>query len=1016
MADQIFKTPGFYPREIDLTRTSQQPTGVPAGVIGSSLKGPAFVPVVVGTFSDFVTTFGELDSKHPSTYTVQKFLESKNAVSFVRVLGAGANTTIADIDTTRTQGTVTNAGFKVSSSFSSRFPGDAEGSVYFIGGKHVLTGSEAYGMPMFTDNASFLSSGASDEVFLVRGVLFAASGTRLQVLDWNQSYSEDLDSFAAPSGAFDRSFKLAISTSVGTSFANSDGFAGVRIVTASLDPTSVNYIAKVLNTNPEKFGTEYHVLYGDYAVDAELASINTGSADLFLASGSANTTTTGGDTSSPFRQLFGRFDTRFTTPSTPWFISQPFGKNEYRLFKIFSKDDGAYANNKYKVSIVNVKKSTDLRNKYGTFSLVVRAFDDNDYEPQVVEQFNNLSLNPSDDNYIAKVVGDSYASFNFDVVDERDKRLQQYGIHQGQSKYIRVEMDESLNSGFTPPEALPFGYEGYEVLSTNPTLLDNTGSAGSIRLGASGSGEGRLLGAIVPPLPYRFKLTRGSVDTTGTWRGAPGNLEVVDRRLFWGVKDSRNNNVVNPNVSSEPNPLVESYTKFAGISKLDTVVTGAFVNRFNSNKFTLARVALYNQNLADVTSSVETHIRQAAYIRDGEPDVSSYKITDGTLQRVTFATLLNKGTSAADFNKFSDFTKFTALMAGGFDGTNILDKNAATFNDRSTSTEARGTTIGNANAAFTSPGFGFNQNATGILNNSIFAFRTATDIMTDPLASSINLLAVPGQREPLVTDYVADAVATNGLILYTMDVPSYNVDIERVFDGEGDASASTRADVQNTADQFELRALDNSYVAPYFPNIIITDMNTQRRVVVPASVAAFAAIGFNDKVAYPWYAPAGFNRAALSFVERTTVRINQPDQERLADVRINPIVKFPREGYVIFSQNTLDNERTALQRINVKRLLLDLKRQVIGIGNSLIWEQITPELRQRLSEQLRRLLSEVQTNGGIEFFDVICDNRNNTQADADANRLNCQIRLVPVKAVEFIAIDFIVTNSGVEFQ
>jgi phage tail sheath protein FI len=82
----------------------------------------------------------------------------------------------------------------------------------------------------------------------------------------------------------------------------------------------------------------------------------------------------------------------------------------------------------------------------------------------------------------------------------------------------------------------------------------------------------------------------------------------------------------------------------------------------------------------------------------------------------------------------------------------------------------------------------------------------------------------------------------------------------------------------------------------------------------------------------------------------------------------------------------------------------------------LIWEQITIELRQRLSEQLRRLLSEVQTNQGIEFFDVICDNRNNTQADADANRLNCQIRLVPTKAVEFIAIDFIVTNSGVEFQ
>lgn len=1016
MADQIFKTPGFYPREIDLTRTSQQPTGVPAGVVGSSLKGPAFVPVTVGTFSDFATTFGDLDSRYASPYAVQKFLDSRNAITFIRVLGAGANTTSTDIDTTRTQGTVANAGFKISGSFSARFPGDEEGTVYFIGGKHVLTGSEAYGLPMFTDNYSYLNSGASDEVFLVRGVLFAASGTRLQAFDWNEAYSEELDSFAAPSASLDRTFKLAISTSVGTSFANSDGFAGVRIVTASLDPSSVNYIAKVLNSNPEKFGTEYHLLYGDWAVDAEVASINTGSADLFLASGSANTTTTGGDTSSPFRSLFGRYDTRFTTPSTPWFISQPFGKTEYRLFKVWSKDDGAYANNKYKVSIVNVKKSSDSRNKFGTFSLVVRAFDDNDYEPKVIEQFNNLSLNPSDDNYVAKVVGDSYSAFNFDVVDARDKRLQQYGIHQGLSNYIRVEMDDSLNSGFVPPEALPFGYEGYEVVQTNPVLTDNTGSAGGIRLGASGSGEGRLLGSIVPPLPYRFKVTRGAVDTSGTWRGAPGSLEVVDRRLYWGVKDSRNNNITNPNVTSEPNSLVEAYTKFAGIKKLDTVVTGAFVNRFNSNKFTLARVALYNQNLSEVTSSVETHMRQAAYIRNAEPDVSEYKVTDGSLSRVTFATLLNKGTSASDFNKFSDFTKFTALMAGGFDGTNILDKNAATLNDRSTSTEARGTTYGNANSSFVSPGFGFNQNSTGILNNSIFAYRTATDVITDPLTTQVNLLAVPGQREPLVSDYVSDAVATNGLILYTMDLPSYNVDIERVFDGEGDTTAATRVDVQNTADQFELRALDNSYVAPYFPNVIITDSNTQRRVTVPGTVAALAAIGFNDKVAYPWYAPAGFNRAALDFVERTSVRINSPDQERLADVRINPIVKFPREGYVIFSQSTLDSERTALQRINVKRLMLDLKRQAIAIGNSLIFEQITPELRQRLTEQLRRVLTEVQSNNGIEIFEVICDNRNNTTADADANRLNCQIRLVPVNAVEFIAIDFIVTNSGVEFQ
>lgn len=1017
MADQIFKTPGFYPREIDLSRTSQQPTGVPAGVIGSSLKGPAFVPVTVGTFSDFATTFGDLSSRHVSTYAVEKFLNSKTALTFLRVLGAGSNETTEDIDRTRTQGSVRNAGFSVVSQSVSMFGANyPEGVVHFLGAKHELSANEAFGLPMFTDNNS-ITQNTAGEAFLIRGVLFAASGSRIQVLDgFTEGWDDELNSDATID-LTERTFKIAISTSLGATYGSSEGFSGVRILTASFDPSSVNYFGKVLNTNPEKFGTEMHLLYTDFAVDAGLAAVSETTGSVFIVRGSQNTTTTGGETDSVFADLFGRFDTRYTTPSTPWFISQPFGKQEHKLFRVWSKDDGAYANSKYKVSIVNIKKSPDQKNKFGTFTLVVRAFDDTDFEPKVIEQFNNLSLNPEDENFVSKVIGDSYASFNFDVVDSRDRRLIQYGTHPGRSSFIRVEMDESLLAGYVPAEGLPFGFEGYEVLSTNTLLTDMTGSdANAIRLAGNMTIGDHTLGSIIPPLPFRFKVTRGDIDTTGTWRGQPGNLEVVDRRLYWGIKDSRNNNATNPNVSSEPNRLVEAYTKFQGIKKLDTVVTGAYVNQFNNNKFTLARVALYNQAVTDVTASAEVHMRQAAYIRNGEPDGSNYTVPDGALSRITFASLLSKGTTAADFNRFADYAKFTAVMAGGFDGTNILDKNAAVLNDRATSVDSRGDVYGNANVNFVSPGSYVNQNGTGMFNNSVAAYRIATDILTDPLTSDINVLSVPGQREPLVVDYVADGVADNGLILYLMDIPSFNVNIERVFDGDGESTPLTRVDLQNSADQFEGRNLANTYVAPYFPNVVVNDTNTGKRVTVPATVAALAAIGFNDKVSFPWYAPAGFNRAALDFVERTATRINQPDRERLSDVRVNPIVKFPREGYVILSQFTLDNERTSLSRINVKRLMLDLKRQAIQIGNRLIFEQITSDLRTRLADQLRRVLSSVQTDNGIEAFDVVCDGRNNTQADVDANRLNCQIRVVPVNAVEFIAIDFIVTNSGVEFS
>lgn len=1016
MSDQIFKTPGFYPREIDLSATSQSPTGTPAGLIGSSRKGPAFVPVTVGTFSDFQTVFGGQDPRHSSTFAAEKFLESRTALTFVRVLGAGSNETEDDMDTTRTRGTVRNAGFRVvSGSVSPYGSAHPAGVVYFLGGRHQVSNEEPFGFPMFTDNNSQIQNDPLiGEAFLTRAVLFSASGSRIQVLDGElEGYDPLLDGIATVAPTI-RTFKLAISSSLGSTFGNDEGFAGVRILTASFDPDSDNYIAKVLNTNPEKFASEQHFLYTDFAVDRQVAEISDLADSVFVARGSNNVTTTGGDTTSVFADLFGRFDTRYTTPSTPWFISQPFGQKEYRLFKIWSKDDGSYANNKYKVSVVGLKKSTDQKNKFGTFSLVVRAFDDTDFEPKVIEQFTNLTLDPTSENYIAKVIGDSFTRFNFDVVDPRDRRLQEFGTHVGRSNYIRVEMDETLLSGYVPDEAIPFGFEGYSVVATNPLLSDLAVVSSLARLETSSSVGvvSELLSSIVPPLPFRFKATRGDVDLTGAWRGQPGNLEVVDRRLYWGVKDSRNNNVANPNTSSEPNRLVEAYTKFQGIEKLDTVVTGSGVSRFNDNKFTLARVALYNGSVSDVTASVDTHMRQAAYIRNAQPDGSDYTVEDGALSRITFATLLQKAQSAADFNRFSDFTKFTAVMAGGFDGVNVLDKN--TLNDRATSTDSRGSVFGNANTSFVSPGFNFNQSGAGASNNAVTAYRLAADVITNPFATDINVLAVPGQREPLVVDYVSEAVSENGLILFLMDVPSFNANLERVFDGELATTTETRIDLQNTADRFEARNVANTYVASYFPNIIVEDA-TKKRVTLPASNAALAAIGYNDKVSFPWFAPAGFNRAALDFVQRTATRINQADRERLSDARINPIVKFPRDGYVIMSQFTLDSEKTVLSRINVKRLLLDLKRQAILIGNALIFEQNDIQTRSLLADQLRRVLSSVQTNRGLDGFDVVCDGRNNTSADVENKRMNCQIRILPTNSVEFIAIDFIITNSGVEF-
>lgn len=992
MSEQVFNFPNFYDREIDLTSRESSPTGIPAGVVGASLKGPAFIPFTVGSFADFQTKFGGLNSKIMAPYAVQAFLGNANALTFVKVLGAGANTTSADIEATRTGGFVKNAGFVVSGALTS-----PSGTVKFLLARHLVAANGAAGYPLFSDNSSY--SATASHINLVRGVIFTANTANVLIMSGSAAFSDsatdDMATYTTPAGASEPFFKIAISSSLGSTFGTADGNTGVRILSASFNPSSDIYIGKVLNTDPTKFATEQHYLYTDFAVDAEVATVDTTANGVIIASGSSTVSSVGGDTTSPMLNLFGRYDTRYTNPKTPIFISQPFGGTEYDLFHFESIDDGAYGNTQVKISIQNLAASTNAQFPYGTFAVVIRTFSDNDLNPEVLEQFTDLSLNPDDEKYIAKVIGDATAKYFFDAESEEDRRIVKQGNYPNRSKYVRVVMNTQVDQKKIPATCLPFGHHGFDVLNTSPSLTDSGSVGALIRLAAKGTVVSGGLQAIVPPVPFRYKVTRGT-----------GAQEISDSRFYWGVKFERNNNdVLNVNINGEPNKFISNIAKFQGIEKLDVLVTGSAKDTINNNKFTLARVAISGSTtIAGITGTADKNMKRAIYIRNGSVNSSTYTVSN----HVTLATLLQTEAVPTTFNKFAKYAKFTTMLQGGFDGVNILDEHAVRFDDKSTSTE----TGGGASSAFTSPGFAINQNGASLLNNQINSYKVATNIITDPIASNINVLAVPGQREPMVTDYVAAAASTYGLALYAMDIPNYNSAGDRIFDNAAATSASY-IDVSKTADTFDSRGLNNTFVASYFPDIVITDTTAGKKVTVPASVATLAAISYNDKVAYPWFAPAGFNRAALNFVSQARTRVNQTEREKLYKVRINPIVKFPNEGYVIFAQKTLDAAHTALENINVQRMIMSLQRKVIDIGNRMIWEQITPDLYKDFVAKVSPELAAVQTKGGLNGYKIVCDDTNNTDLDRENNRMNAKIFVLPVKAVEFVAIDFIITRAGV---
>ena len=1039
MAEQTFRSPGFFEREIDLTQRSSEIVGVPAGIIGTAQKGPAFVPVTVGSFLDFENKFGSMDSEKFGAYAANEWLKNRTALTYVRVLGAGANSSTTDISNTQTAGTVKNAGFLLASASRSDASGFFNGVVQFLAAKHDPQSNEQYGMPVFTDNSSVNAAG---DVHLIRAMLMTPSGSRFEVLDFDEFYSapateDDCVKIQSYDGTSEQgSFKLVLSSAAGSTFSNDESIAGIKIYTASLDPDSKHYVGKILNTNPDRFNEEQHYLYADFPVENELAKVlQDSNGTVALLSGSNLTTAGAGGAGTTYTQLYGSFNTRYQTARSTSFISQPFGEVEYDLFHFESLDDGVAGNRKVKISISNLRRSTDPKDPFGTFTVLVRDYYDTDTDMQILEQYPLCNLNPGDDNYVANQIGDLKVYYNFDAETASERRLNVTGKIPNRSSYVRIIMNADVEDRQIPAKALPFGFRGVPVIKTTNTLTDNssiltdgspnTSSTTRLHLKAT-AGESSLSGSIMPPLPLRFKATRGSVSSSPGFTGAPGSLELADSRFYFGIKFERvpsesdvTNAVLKANGSGARNLLIDAYSKMLGIQLLDTLVTGSGADLINDNKFTLAKVALYHQPAAGdtvedaidaLTGSVSEHMLEAAYIRNGTLIKPRYTITDDILsaERMTFGTLA-ASTSSVAFNRFTDYMKFTNMMYGGFDGLNILDRDQRKMNDKASALDAGGKAAGDAEgyiglSAESSPGAGED-------NNIINSYRTAIRIITDPFASRVNIVSIPGIRDSYVTDFAIDKTREYSQAIYLMDMASYDDDLNRLYD-----DSSTRPNVRKTVEQFEGRALDSNYSATYFPDVIIEDDVTGEAVTVPSSVVSLGALGYNDRIAYPWFAPAGFNRGALNTVLNTEVRLTAEDRNILYEARVNPIANFPDGGFVIFGQKTLQQAKSALDRVNVRRMLLEVKRIVSDIANGLIFEQNTPATRAKFISLTKPKLASIQGNQGIDSFKIVMDASNNTNEDIEQNRLNGRIILVPTKAVEFVAIDFIITNSGVSFE
>ena len=211
------------------------------------------------------------------------------------------------------------------------------------------------------------------------------------------------------------------------------------------------------------------------------------------------------------------------------------------------------------------------------------------------------------------------------------------------------------------------------------------------------------------------------------------------------------------------------------------------------------------------------------------------------------------------------------------------------------------------------------------------------------------------------------------------------------------------------------RNLNTSFGAAYYPDVVMQDPTTLTNVVAPPTVAVLGAFALNDTVAHPWFAPAGFTRGALPRVLETQVKLNRTNLDDLYEVDINPLTSFPdSNGVVVFGQKTLLAAQSALDRVNVRRLLIEVRRRVRRIANTILFEPNRETTLARFSAAVNPVMQQIQAQRGLDRYKVQIDTTTTTQADVENNTIRGKIYLQPTRSLEFVSLDFVVTNQGAE--
>jgi hypothetical protein len=285
-------------------------------------------------------------------------------------------------------------------------------------------------------------------------------------------------------------------------------------------------------------------------------------------------------------------------------------------------------------------------------------------------------------------------------------------------------------------------------------------------------------------------------------------------------------------------------------------------------------------------------------------------------------------------------------------------------------------------------------------NEGLTSYIDAIRLLKNQDEYDINLLVLPGivdnlQNHAAVISEAISMVEDRGDCFLVYDPVEYGATLTQ---------ATTVADGR-----------DSNYAAVYWPWIKIPDNDLGKNVWVPASTLIPGVYAFNDRVAAPWFAPAGLNRGGIDIAIQTERKLTLSNRDTLYDASVNPIATFPNNGVVVFGQKTLQKKASALDRVNVRRLLIAAKKFIASSTKYLVFENNTAATRNRFLSIVNPYFDNIQQRQGLYAFKVVMDETNNTPDVIDRNEMRGAIYLQPAKTAEFIIVDFNILPTGASF-